>query len=34
MKLSTNREIPGPKTRAMLERGIPLFKNGLRFAEE
>lgn len=26
--------IPGPKTRAMLERGIPLFKNGLRYAEE
>ncbi len=27
-------EFPGPKTRAQLERGIPLFKNGLRFEEE
>jgi 4-aminobutyrate aminotransferase-like enzyme len=34
MKLSTNREMPGPKTRAMLERGIPLFKNGLHYADE
>ena len=25
---------PGPKTRAALERGIPLFKNGLRFDQE
>ncbi len=25
---------PGPKTRKVLERGIPLFKNGLRFEEE
>ena len=25
---------PGPKTRAQLERGIPLFKNGLRFDKE
>lgn len=25
---------PGPKTRAALERGIPLFKNGLRFEAE
>ena len=25
---------PGPKTRAALERGIPLFKNGLRFDTE
>lgn len=25
---------PGPKTRAALERGIPLFKNGLRFHAE
>jgi 4-aminobutyrate aminotransferase/(S)-3-amino-2-methylpropionate transaminase len=25
---------PGPKTRAALERGIPLFKNGLRFDAE
>lgn len=27
-------KFPGPKTRAQLERGIPLFKNGLRFDEE
>ena len=27
-------KFPGPKTRAMLERGIPLFKNGLRFEQE
>ncbi len=27
-------EFPGPKTRAQLERGIPLFKNGLRFDKE
>ncbi|MEM8814321.1 MAG: aspartate aminotransferase family protein [Pseudomonadota bacterium] len=27
-------EFPGPKTRRLLERGIPLFRNGLRFAEE
>ena len=27
-------QIPGPKTRAMLERGIPLFRNGLRYREE
>ena len=27
-------EFPGPKTRAVLERGIPLFRNGLRFKEE
>ncbi|MCP4045605.1 MAG: aminotransferase class III-fold pyridoxal phosphate-dependent enzyme [Gammaproteobacteria bacterium] len=26
--------IPGKMTRAMLERGIPLFRNGLRYAEE
>lgn len=25
---------PGPKTRAALERGIPLFRNGLRFSAE
>jgi len=25
---------PGPKTRAALERGIPLFRNGLRFDAE
>ena len=25
---------PGPKTRQILERGIPLFRNGLRFDEE
>ena len=25
---------PGPKTRATLERGIPLFRNGMRFREE
>ena len=24
----------GPKSKAMLERGIPLFRNGLRYAEE
>lgn len=27
-------QFPGPKTRAALERGIPLFKNGLRFDAE
>lgn len=27
-------DFPGPKTRAALERGIPLFKNGLRFDAE
>ena len=27
-------QFPGPKTRAALERGIPLFRNGLRFEEE
>lgn len=27
-------KFPGPKTRAQLERGIPLFKNGLRFDRE
>lgn len=27
-------ELPGPKTQAMLERGIPLFRNGLRYEEE
>ncbi len=29
-----SNKFPGPKTRAQLERGIPLFKNGLRFDEE
>jgi 4-aminobutyrate aminotransferase-like enzyme len=29
-----NDKFPGPKTRAALERGIPLFKNGLRFEAE
>ena len=29
-----SNEFPGPKTRAVLERGIPLFRNGLRFDEE
>ncbi len=28
------KQFPGPKTRAVLERGIPLFRNGLRFEEE
>ena len=27
-------EFPGPKTRAALERGIPLFRNGLKFEAE
>ena len=27
-------QFPGPKTKAVLERGIPLFRNGLRFKEE
>ncbi len=27
-------EIPGPKARAILERGIPLFHNGLRYSQE
>lgn len=27
-------KFPGPKTRAVLERGIPLFRNGLKFEEE
>lgn len=29
-----NDEFPGNKTRAMLERGIPLFRNGLKFEAE
>lgn len=29
-----NEKFPGPKTKAILERGIPLFHNGLRFKEE
>ena len=29
-----DERFPGPKTRAALERGIPLFRNGLRFDEE
>lgn len=29
-----SQKFPGPKTRAVLERGIPLFRNGMRFAEE
>jgi len=29
-----SKKFPGPKTRAALERGIPLFQNGLRFQEE
>jgi len=29
-----SKEIPGPKTRAVLERGVPLFLNGLRYEEE
>ena len=29
-----SEKFPGPKTRATLERGIPLFRNGLRFEEE
>ena len=29
-----DEKFPGPKTRAALERGIPLFKNGLRFGAE
>jgi 4-aminobutyrate aminotransferase/(S)-3-amino-2-methylpropionate transaminase len=28
-----SEELPGPKTRAALERGIPLFSNGLRYQE-
>lgn len=28
------KEFPGPKTRQALERGIPLFRNGLRFEAE
>jgi len=27
-------KFPGPKTRQTLERGIPLFRNGLRFEDE
>ena len=29
-----SESFPGPKTRAALERGIPYFKNGLRFDAE
>ena len=29
-----DESFPGSKTRAALERGIPLFKNGLRFDAE
>ena len=32
--LIVSDSFPGPKTRAALERGIPLFKNGLRFDAE
>lgn len=34
MKKTAREQFPGPKTRQILERGIPLFRNGLRFAEE
>jgi len=30
----SNSKVPGPKTREILRRGIPLFKNGLRFEQE
>ncbi len=30
----TEKSIPGPKTREWLQRGIPLFKNGLRFQQD
>jgi len=30
----TDNDSPGPKTRAILERGIPLFKNGQRFRQD
>ena len=33
-KQTAGTEFPGPKTRAVLERGIPLFRNGLVFEEE
>ena len=29
-----SKEIPGPKARAIMERGIPLFQNGLIFKDE
>ncbi|MEM7277076.1 MAG: aspartate aminotransferase family protein [Pseudomonadota bacterium] len=29
-----SEQFPGPKTRRVLERGIPLFRNGLRFDQE
>ena len=29
-----SKDIPGPKTRAVLERGIPIFRNGLRYEQE
>ncbi len=29
-----SKEIPGPKTRAVLERGVPLFLNGLNYEKE
>lgn len=29
-----SEQFPGPKTREVLERGIPLFRNGLRFDQE
>ena len=29
-----SNSFPGPKTRQTLERGIPLFRNGLRFHQE
>ncbi|MEM6302470.1 MAG: aminotransferase class III-fold pyridoxal phosphate-dependent enzyme, partial [Pseudomonadota bacterium] len=29
-----NSRFPGPRTRAELERGVPLFRNGLRYQEE
>ena len=27
-------DFPGPKTKAVLERGIPIFRNGLKFESE
>ncbi|ABM01809.1 aminotransferase [Shewanella amazonensis SB2B] len=32
--MKMNYKLPGPKSKAMLERGIPLFRNGLRYEEE
>ena len=31
---SSSSKLPGPQTRAVLERGIPLYRNGPKFEEQ